>query len=222
MIAAGSRSHRHEILALRTACCARGCKFDAEALACLCIVCLWPKIHPPAKRAVVDARALTLSFLQSHRIGWLLTHSSIVNRPGRSNRRTAGLPCTPERNCSLYKLPVGVKDGNHSAGICSLTLQEAFSIKHHSFGKPPAAFSRETHREESKAMSKQIKAPMPGKVVDILVKVGEEVLEYQEVLILEAMKMENAIPSPESGKVKEINVKKDDTVASQQVLMVLE
>ena len=52
-------------------------------------------------------------------------------------------------------------------------------------------------------MSKQIVAPMPGKVVDILVKVGEEVLEYQEVLILEAMKMENAIPSPESGKVKE-------------------
>jgi len=54
------------------------------------------------------------------------------------------------------------------------------------------------------------------------VKVGEEVLEYQEVLILEAMKMENAIPSPESGKVKEIKVKKDDTVASHQVLMVLE
>jgi biotin carboxyl carrier protein len=52
--------------------------------------------------------------------------------------------------------------------------------------------------------------------------VGEEVLEYQEVLILEAMKMENAIPSPESGKVKEIIVKKDDAVAAHQVLMVLE
>jgi biotin carboxyl carrier protein len=69
---------------------------------------------------------------------------------------------------------------------------------------------------------KQIVAPMPGKVVDILVKTGEEVLEYQEVLILEAMKMENAIPSPEAGKVKEIKVKKDDTVAAQQVLMLLE
>ena len=71
-------------------------------------------------------------------------------------------------------------------------------------------------------MSKQILAPMPGKVVDILVKVGEDILEYQEVLILEAMKMENAIPSPESGKVREIKVRKDDTVAAQQVLMVLE
>ena len=71
-------------------------------------------------------------------------------------------------------------------------------------------------------MSKEIQAPMPGKVIDILVKEGEEVLEYQEVLILEAMKMENAIPSTEAGVVKEIKVKMDDTVATDQVLMVLE
>jgi biotin carboxyl carrier protein len=63
---------------------------------------------------------------------------------------------------------------------------------------------------------------MPGKVIDILVKEGEEVLEYQDVLILEAMKMENAIPSPEAGRIKQIKVKKDDTVATQQVLMLLE
>ena len=71
-------------------------------------------------------------------------------------------------------------------------------------------------------MSKEIQAPMPGKVIDILVKEGEEVMEYQEVLILEAMKMENAIPSTEAGVVKEIKVKVDDTVATDQVLMVLE
>ena len=71
-------------------------------------------------------------------------------------------------------------------------------------------------------MSKEIQAPMPGKVIDILVKEGEEVMEYQEVLILEAMKMENAIPSAEGGVIKEIKVKVDDTVATDQVLMVLE
>jgi biotin carboxyl carrier protein len=63
---------------------------------------------------------------------------------------------------------------------------------------------------------------MPGKVVDILVELGEEVLEYQDVLILEAMKMENAIPAREAGRVREIKVKKEDAVAAQQVLMVLE
>jgi biotin carboxyl carrier protein len=71
-------------------------------------------------------------------------------------------------------------------------------------------------------MAKQIVAPMPGKVIDILVKEGETVLEYQDVLILEAMKMENAIPAPEAGKIKEIKVKKDDIVATRQVLMELE
>ena len=71
-------------------------------------------------------------------------------------------------------------------------------------------------------MSKEILAPMPGTIVDILVNVGDEVLEYQEVLMLEAMKMENAIPSPEAGTVKEIRVKVDDKVSTNQVLMVLE
>jgi biotin carboxyl carrier protein len=56
----------------------------------------------------------------------------------------------------------------------------------------------------------------------ILVNVGDEVLEYQEVLILEAMKMENAIPSTEAGTVKEIKVQVNDKVATNQVLMVLE
>ena len=71
-------------------------------------------------------------------------------------------------------------------------------------------------------MSSDVLAPMPGTIVDILVKEGEEVLEYQEVLILEAMKMENAIPAPVGGTVKEIKVQVNDKVATNQVLMVLE
>ena len=71
-------------------------------------------------------------------------------------------------------------------------------------------------------MSADVLAPMPGTIVDILVKEGEEVLEYQEVLILEAMKMENAIPAPVGGKVKEIKVQVNDKVSTDQVLMVLE
>ena len=71
-------------------------------------------------------------------------------------------------------------------------------------------------------MAKQVVSPMPGKVVDILVQVGEDVLEYQDVLVLEAMKMENAIPAPCAGRVTEIRVKKGDTVAAQQPLVVLE
>jgi biotin carboxyl carrier protein len=71
-------------------------------------------------------------------------------------------------------------------------------------------------------MATEILAPMPGTIINILVNEGDEVLEYQEVIVLEAMKMENAIPTPESGKIKEIKVKVDDKVSTDQVLMVLE
>jgi biotin carboxyl carrier protein len=71
-------------------------------------------------------------------------------------------------------------------------------------------------------MSKEIMAPMPGTIIDILVKVGDQVLEYQDVLILEAMKMENAIPSPDAGTVKEIKVSINDKVSTNQVLLILE
>ena len=71
-------------------------------------------------------------------------------------------------------------------------------------------------------MATEILAPMPSTIINILVNEGDDVLEYQEVIILEAMKMENAIPTPEAGKVKEIKVKVDDKVSTDQVLMVLE
>ena len=71
-------------------------------------------------------------------------------------------------------------------------------------------------------MATEILAPMPGTIINVLVKEGDKVLEYQEVVILEAMKMENAIPTPEAGKVKEIKVKVNDKVSTNQVLIVLE
>jgi acetyl-CoA carboxylase biotin carboxyl carrier protein len=71
-------------------------------------------------------------------------------------------------------------------------------------------------------MSVEILAPMPGKILQVMVKVGDKVAEDDELLILEAMKMENPIYSTADGVVKEIKVGKDDTVDSDQVLVVLE
>ena len=81
--------------------------------------------------------------------------------------------------------------------------------------RPAGTFSQ---RKED-AMSTQILAPMPGTIVNILVNEGDDVLEYQEVLMLEAMKMENPIPTPRAGKVRSIRVAKGDTVAFEQLLM---
>lgn len=67
-----------------------------------------------------------------------------------------------------------------------------------------------------------IESPMAGKVVEILVEVGKSVAEDDEVIILEAMKMENPVYAPESGVVKEIKVEVGKKVAEGEVLMVLE
>jgi acetyl-CoA carboxylase biotin carboxyl carrier protein len=71
-------------------------------------------------------------------------------------------------------------------------------------------------------MSVEVLAPMPGKIIDVLVKVGDKVSEDDELIILEAMKMENPVYAPADGVVKEIMVSKDGTVESDQLLMILE
>jgi len=67
-----------------------------------------------------------------------------------------------------------------------------------------------------------VTAPMAGKVIEVKVKVGDSVNENDEILILEAMKMEMPIVAPASGKVSEIKCQKGDSVAADDVLMVIE
>lgn len=64
-----------------------------------------------------------------------------------------------------------------------------------------------------------IKAPMPGLVLDIKVKIGDEVKKGDQILILEAMKMENILKSPGDGIVKAIKVNVKDNVEKGQVLL---
>jgi biotin carboxyl carrier protein len=65
----------------------------------------------------------------------------------------------------------------------------------------------------------EIKAPMPGLVLDIRVTEGAEVKKGDPVLVLEAMKMENIIKSPTDGIIKKINIKKGQAVEKNQVLI---
>jgi biotin carboxyl carrier protein len=64
-----------------------------------------------------------------------------------------------------------------------------------------------------------IRAPMPGLILDIQVKVGQEIKENDALLILEAMKMENIITSPRDGIIKSIAVTKSDAVDKNQLLI---
>ena len=68
----------------------------------------------------------------------------------------------------------------------------------------------------------EVTAPMAGKIIEVKVEVGDTVSEDDELLILEAMKMEMPIVAPTSGTVKEIRCKKGDSVGADDVLVVIE
>lgn len=67
-----------------------------------------------------------------------------------------------------------------------------------------------------------VTAPMPGRVVRVLVAPGDEVAVRQAVVVVEAMKMENELRSPKAGRVKELNVTPGTSVDSGRVLLVIE
>lgn len=68
----------------------------------------------------------------------------------------------------------------------------------------------------------EVKAPMPGLVLDVNVEPGQTIEEGDVLLVLEAMKMENAIKSPTAGIVKTVQVEKSQTVDKNAVLVEFE
>lgn len=83
----------------------------------------------------------------------------------------------------------------------------------------PAAAPAAPAAAETQGEGIPVEAAMPGSVVAIEVEVGDSVTEGDDVLIIEAMKMESPVKAPKSGKVISIEVSPGDTVASGDVLM---
>lgn len=75
---------------------------------------------------------------------------------------------------------------------------------------------------EGAAGPRAVKAPMPGRVVRVLVSEGDEVVEQQGVVVIEAMKMQNELKVPKAGRIAKVAVAVDATVAAGEVLIVVE
>ena len=82
-----------------------------------------------------------------------------------------------------------------------------------------AKFDKYMLEEKPADLSKFLLAPMPGKIVSINVKDGQKVKSGENLLVLEAMKMENLITSTKDSKIKKINVKPNDAVEVDQILI---
>ena len=89
--------------------------------------------------------------------------------------------------------------------------------------KPAAAPAPASAPASKPAAAKSgVKSPLPGVILDIKVKEGDEVKKGQTVIILEAMKMENSINADKDGKVTAINVSKGESVLEGTDLVIIE
>ncbi len=88
--------------------------------------------------------------------------------------------------------------------------------------KSKAAKKGKASKGDDVVAGEGIRAPMPGRIVEVFVEAGDEVEKGDVVLILEAMKMENELRSPGKAIVRSINVKPGDSVAGNQLLVALD
>lgn len=86
----------------------------------------------------------------------------------------------------------------------------------------PEAGKSITRKPEETAAGNAIKAPLPGLVVKVLVKPGDEVKLGDTVVIMEAMKMQNNIATPVDGTVSKVNVRDGESVLEAQDLVVIQ
>jgi biotin carboxyl carrier protein len=81
---------------------------------------------------------------------------------------------------------------------------------------------RESARAAQRAATGSLEAPMPGKVIKLSATVGQPVKKGQEILVVEAMKMENQIRAPKDGRVTRLAAKVGDMVGPGMVLAEIE
>ncbi len=93
--------------------------------------------------------------------------------------------------------------------IYNLTVKDKYDELLHQLGLDKAMVSKVSN----------IKAPMPGLVLNILVEEGQEIKKGDALIVLEAMKMENILKSPTDGTVKKVSVKKGVAVEKGQILI---
>jgi len=91
----------------------------------------------------------------------------------------------------------------------SLTIETPFSMQRKKY----------LDKGKTKSDKELILSPMPGKIVEVLVKEGADVTKGEPVIILEAMKMQNELQSPVDGKVISVNARADTNVNKDEVLL---
>jgi biotin carboxyl carrier protein len=85
----------------------------------------------------------------------------------------------------------------------------------------PRSLTARTRKGGAAGGQQVIKAPMPGRIVRLLVQAGDEVAAQQGVVVIEAMKMQNELKAARAGRVAEVRAREGTTVAAGEALVVI-
>ncbi|HCK98961.1 MAG TPA: acetyl-CoA carboxylase biotin carboxyl carrier protein subunit [Candidatus Marinimicrobia bacterium] len=129
---------------------------------------------------------------------------------------------------NAYEAVVTVNDKTYTVGIKDLGIELVSDLqsKAPSVATPPidrpATIAPTLHKPKTIFNVSTITAPLPGLILKISVKEGDIVKTGQDLIVMEAMKMENEIQTPKDGKVKSILVKEGDSVNEGDILIEME
>ncbi len=155
----------------------------------------------------IDGQEYTV---QIHKFGAYEAELSVNGRHYRVGLKDLGIESVSEiKPKPVHRSATGMSAGNQ------MLFSEAPIKNPRSVGPIP-------HKPASVVNASSIVAPLPGLILKIMVKVGDSVIPGQDVMIMEAMKMENEIQSHIKGTVREIRVKAGDAISEGDILIVLE
>lgn len=167
-------------------------------------------------QAVVDGSAYVLDVARAGENWSLLigpvragSPASLSVRAGRSYEVTVGVQLGGELSVFVNRRALAVRLDALSTDLDRRRIARR-------------AGGRGDHTADTRSGPLDVTAPMPGRIVRVLVKAGDVVAARQGVVVVEAMKMENELRSPRAGTVKEVRVGQGALVEAKTVLVVIE
>ena len=169
--------------------------------------------HPRRLRVTLDgvARVIEVARPEDFSLSLLMAATPAADVTGSGKRsHEKETPGAPLASCD-FQLAAGIAPGELLVGLGGRTISVAVNGR------------RSAHAEAAHGHGQiSIVAPMPGRVVRLLVAPGDEVEARQGVVVVEAMKMENELRAPRAGKVREVSVAAGTSVEAGRVLAVIE